>query len=59
MAGLGYEYPAGAAEDPNAPYNEKICEVCECVIGPYESLNDEGMCQECIDNQDELERETD
>jgi hypothetical protein len=49
MSGLGYEYPAGAAEDPNAPYNEQICEVCEYVA---ESLNEEGICQECIDNQD-------
>tara|TARA_R100001244_G_scaffold5519_1_gene6800 strand:- start:208 stop:357 length:150 start_codon:yes stop_codon:yes gene_type:complete len=44
MTGLGYEYPAGAAEDPNAPWNEEICNECGYVA---DSLNEEGICQEC------------
>ena len=44
MSGLGYEYPAGAAEDPNAPWNEEVCNECGYVT---DSLNEEGICQEC------------
>ena len=51
MSGLGYEYPAGAANDPNAPWNEQACDGCGYTCEP-EDLNEEGICQECINNQD-------
>ena len=50
MTRLGYEYPAGAAEDPNAPWNELVCDVCGYVA---DSLNEEGICQECGEQADE------
>lgn len=43
MGIFGWSYPAGAANDPNAPYNQNDdgpCEVCGKVI-------DDCICPEC------------
>jgi len=50
MSGLGYEYPAGASEDPNAPWNELVCDVCGYTV---DSLNEKSMCKECIKLKEE------
>ncbi len=47
MSGFGYEYPAGAAEDPNAPWNEQVCDSCGFTFKP-EDLNEEEICNDCI-----------
>lgn len=53
MSGFGYEYPAGAANDPNAPWNEQVCDVCDgCgYTCEPEDLNEEGICNECINGE--------
>ena len=43
---FGYEYPAGAEEDPYAPWNEEVCDKCGHTA---DSLNEEGVCQQCTD----------
>jgi|TARA_R110000823_G_scaffold217499_1_gene346815 hypothetical protein len=60
MIELGYEYPAGAANDPNAPYNEQVCDGCGSTCDPAD-LDEERICNECINNADTdnyCERET-
>jgi hypothetical protein len=44
MADFGWSYPPGAADDPNAPYNQpdEQCDVC----GKYvEAANNEEACE--------------
>lgn len=36
MAGLGWLYPAGAADDPYAPYNVVLCSICGDEFHPPE-----------------------
>jgi len=50
MIKLGYDYPSGAAEDPNAPWNEQVCDVCGYTV---DSLDEESMCKECIKLKEE------
>lgn len=42
MIGLGYEYPAGADDDPSAPYNQKECDNCEEIVD-----GDQTYCADC------------
>ena len=60
---FGYHYPAGAANDPSAPYNQRDAETCEtcggegfvecpsCKGKPHdcEECDDEGVvvCEDC------------
>jgi hypothetical protein len=58
---LGWDYPAGAENDPNAPWNEEEvpCEQCghtgcECLVCmacdmPAETLIN-GICPDCVDD---------
>lgn len=47
MSGFGYEYPAGAEEDPNAPWNDQVCDSCGFTFKP-EDLNEEEICNDCV-----------
>ena len=46
---FGYEYPAGADDDANAPWNFIICEGCESDVN---WLDEDGICETCLDNAD-------
>lgn len=52
---FGWDYPAGAANDPNAPYNQDAdyCSKCE----EEASINDDGLCEVCAEKK-EKENET-
>lgn len=47
-SGFGYEYPAGAAEDSNAPWNEDLCDACGYTYD-LDQLDDDGICMACQD----------
>tara|TARA_S200000501_G_C20492251_1_gene598728 strand:- start:162 stop:398 length:237 start_codon:yes stop_codon:yes gene_type:complete len=51
---FGWEYPAGAANDPNAPWNQ-IIETCETCGDDYDisDFNEDGVCSECVNNADD------
>jgi len=42
MIGFGYDYPAGAEDDPAAPYNEKECANCDELVD-----GDQRYCAAC------------
>lgn len=52
---FGWDYPAGAANDPNAPYNQDVerCLKCE----EEASCNDDGLCEECAEKLKEKKEE--
>lgn len=43
---FGYEYPAGASQDPYAPWNDEVCDTCGYTYD-LDELNDEGICASC------------
>jgi|TARA_R110002020_G_scaffold189634_2_gene388920 hypothetical protein len=48
MSGFGYEYPAGAANDPNAPWNQQVCDRCGYEV---DSPNEDGICEDCAEEE--------
>lgn len=49
MGRFGYEYPAGAEYDSNAPWNQEDCDRCGFSFHP-DDLDEEGKCEDCADN---------
>tara|TARA_R110002051_G_scaffold179310_1_gene249078 strand:- start:392 stop:547 length:156 start_codon:yes stop_codon:yes gene_type:complete len=50
IGGFGWEYPAGAAGDSNAPWNETVCDSCGHTYPP-EQLSEEGVCADCKEEE--------
>ncbi len=42
---FGWDYPAGAEDDPRAPYNQNYDKVCEVCGLPVELRNNEESCE--------------
>lgn len=44
---MGWHYPAGAANDPNAPYNQEDADECEVCGEWIEECTCEEECEKC------------
>jgi len=45
---FGWSYPAGAENDPNAPWNQDDTEYCS-KCDEEASCDDDGLCEDCAE----------